>query len=139
MLEWIRKHCQCISDCWQCCPIKIIWGKSRQETYQTISMWHHSFFLLGGIHKELSSTELGFIFRLYNLKDHRELGALMQHEGIYDYRLANSHDFVASLMISWPIFCSHELASDFSCTSGKSNFQKILELPGPFPSLIDIK
>ena len=22
-----------------------------------------------------------FLFRLYNLKDHRELGALMQHEG----------------------------------------------------------
>lgn len=34
----------------------------------------------------ITSFLLSFLFRLYNLKDHRELGALMQHEGKNWYR-----------------------------------------------------
>lgn len=86
----------------------------------------------------MSSADLKIIFRLYNLKDHRELGALMQHEGIYEYRLANSHEFVVSVTISRPISCSHELAHDFSCLSRKVKLQKNLGAVGPISSLIDI-
>ena len=62
----------------------------------------------------------------------------MQHEGIYEYRLANSHAFVVSLTISRPISCSHELATDFSCLSQKVKLQKNLGAVWPISSLIDI-